>query len=39
LCCSYLHKLRYVEHVEQRGLDLFDAFCRRDLPGVVEKLA
>jgi ATP-dependent DNA ligase len=32
-------RLLYVDHVAQRGRDLFHAACERDLEGVVGKLA
>ena len=29
----------YADHIERRGLDLFEAACGRDLEGIVAKLA
>src|SRR5215831_11448172 len=29
----------YVDHIERRGMDLFEATCGRDLEGIVAKLA
>jgi bifunctional non-homologous end joining protein LigD len=29
----------YVDHIESRGVDLFNAACERDLEGIVAKLA
>jgi hypothetical protein len=28
----------YVDHIERRGVDLFEATCGRDLEGIVAKL-
>ena len=32
-------RLRYLDHIERRGVDLFRAACERDLEGVVGKWA
>ena len=35
-CCS---PVLYADHIEARGLDLFEAACSQDLEGIVAKLA
>ena len=34
-----VESLRYLDHIESRGVDLFRAACERDLEGVVGKWA
>jgi len=33
------HPVLYADHIERRGVDLFEATCGRDLEGIVAKLA